>query len=132
MGSDEDPLSNILPFSLDYGPVEFLHTEIQSLQSAILSLYQEIQDRKGLEQKLLSGMESRENNLRSERMNIRPGYSLNFFERTANIETRLDSFLVEKTRARESSARDLIELNRMLRYYTLKLERKLAQLQMLK
>jgi len=123
----EDILS-ILP---EYNPSHFLASEITALQTVVGEILKEIQDRKDLEGKLLDSLSAQQRNVNSELMNIRPGYTLQSFDRMSRLQSRLDAMQIQKTETQREMARDITELKKALWHYWILLERKKTQSQMI-
>jgi len=109
-------------------PAKFLRTEIDSLRKVVRDILLEMRERSELERTLLSGLEKRVMALNSKLGNWSKLYWIEIPRAVVELQENLDRVEIEKARARESSAKDLIELKKLLWHYWLLLRKKEAQL----
>jgi len=128
MTTQESPLEYILPHLQKLSPARFTQHQIAALQQVIADILFEIERRKSLEGRLLSGLEKRITHLHSELMNIPISYQPNTLERKIAIEHDLEKVEIEKNHTQERTSHDLIELKKIIWSYWLLLHKKQSQL----
>lgn len=126
----QDRLEYLLPLSPASTPEIFLGSEIATLKTVVADILLEIEKRKSLEEILLSSLEKRVSHLKSELMNLQPSYSItrhfNRLERIIALEHDLEKAQLEKIHTQEATAKDLLELKKLLWRYWLLLNKKHA------
>jgi hypothetical protein len=123
----QDSLEYLLLLST-FTPAYFLHNEISALKAVVADILLEIEQRKSLEEILLSSLEKRISHLKSELMNIQPSYSIerhfNRLERIIALEHDIEKVHLEKIHAQTATTKDLLELKKLLWHYWLLLHKK--------
>jgi len=128
MKTQEPSLEYILPHLQKLSPAKFTQHQITTLQQIIADVLFEIERRKSLEGRLLSGLEKRITHLHSELMNIPISYHFNTLERKIALEHDVEKVEIEKIHTQERTSHDLIELKKMIWSYWLLLHKKQSQL----
>ena len=132
MTTQESSLEYILPHLQTLSPAQFIRHQVTTLQQIVADILFEIERRKNLEDRLLSGLEERVMHLRSELMNIQPSYNFNPLERKIALEHDLESISIQKVHSQEKTATDIFEMKKLLWHYWLMLHQKEAQRYFLK
>ena len=120
------------PFLPDFSPRDFLEAGGSALEQVIGDIFQEIGQRKVLEQRLLSSLEDRIMKLRSELMNLPVGYTFSFRDRQIALEQNIEQLAMRKAGVEETTSRELLELKKMLWEKWLLLEKTKAQQNLLR
>lgn len=109
-----------------------MQRKIVSLRQLVSAINHEIRRRQKLENNLLSTLFEREISLDIKLLNLRPsGDRIELETRTA-LEHSLEQVAQQRIQTKETTARDLIDLNKTLWHYWLELEKKQAQLYFLR
>ena len=114
-------------------PLQFLDREIAALADVVGDILKDIKERETLETDLLSELERSVMQLHTALIGLRQqSYTVNTLPGVVSLERELDRVEIQKIQTRERSARDLLELKKILWHYRLMLKRKEGHLYFLK
>ena len=131
MSAQEPSLGYILPLFSQFSPAQLLQTEIAILKKVIADILKEINKREHLEDKLLSALEQQVMHLHTELIREDRLY-IGLSQQTTALEQSLGAVEIQKIHTREKTAGDILDLKKLLWHYWLLLQRKEAQLYILR
>ena len=100
-----------------------LDQEVASLKAVVKDILKDIGARSELGIHLLSELEQSVMQLHSGLMNMRQGYNIDSMDRVIALEIELDKVELQKVHTKETTARDTLELKKVLWHYWLELQR---------
>lgn len=131
MPAQDPSLEYLLPLFSQFSPARLLQAEITSLKKIIADILNEIHRREYLEDRLLSALEQQVMHLHTELMREDRIY-VGITQQTTALEQSLGAVEIQKVHTREKTAMEVLDLKKLLWHYWLLLQRKEAQLYMLK
>lgn len=131
MSAQEPSLEYLLPLFSQFSPVRLIQVEIISIKKIIADILNEIHRREQLEDRLLSVLEQQIMHLHTELMREDRIY-IGITQQTTALEQSLGAVEIQKIHTREKTATEILELKKLLWHYLLLLQRKEAQLYMLR
>ena len=125
-------LEYLLPLLSKSFPERLIQVEISSLNKVISDILFEIDQRKRLESRLMGDLESRITHLHIQIMKTDNLYAIGPTQPAIELEHDLTRIEDKKIHTREQTMKDLLELKKLLWHYWLLLQKKQAQLSILR